>query len=161
MVPELEIHWWIKQPKPMWSLPTKVCPQSNSLSPLPLLYTRLPFQKHTAPPLITPIPQNASSACIPEGRLPVCSSVAESWAHAFHTEPRALGVPHPVLSCAQIRGPPSIFRMSVWMPGGQLFSIRALCMQGYRESAHVSKIKIFHDAVIVWMCAQRYTRGYS
>lgn len=116
---ELVVHWWVKQPKAMWNLPPRCAPKANHwVSSLPLLYTGLPVQKHTAPPIITHIPQNTSPACIPGGRLPACSSIAESWAHAFQMEPRAFGPTHAVLGCAQIREPLPILRMSVWMPAG-------------------------------------------
>ena len=125
----------------MCSSPTRCAPKPNCwASSLPLLSTVLSFQKHRAPHIITHIPQNTSSACIPGGRLPVCNSSAGLWAHAFQIE---LTQPGP--GWAQIRGSLPLFRISAWMPTDSCVALGALYMQGHRESTHVWEIKIFHS----------------
>lgn len=96
----LGIHWWIKQPKLMCSLPTMVCPQSKSLSVFPAsstIYTVLSFQKHRAPHIITCIPQNISSAHLSGVRLPAVQQLGWELRSRLSNWVSGLG-PHP--TCA-------------------------------------------------------------
>lgn len=122
----LGIHWWIKQPKPTCSLPTMVCPQSKSLSVFPAsstIYTVLPFQKHTAPHIITCISQNISSACLSGVRLPSVQQLGwelrsrlSNWASRLGPYPACAGL------CTDQRVPINSQTPCV-NTGGQLLSI--------------------------------------